>query len=181
MKKLIMPLMAGAALLSGCAGMNTDFDCNAEAHDKCMTMEQANKMAAGSTVRDDRVDVRAEKPVADTLPRLAPVPVSPSPLTGIQAASRDAGQHSARLSQETSGAPRLLPRRSDSSLLPRQSVSVEYTSTAQVYADTGVTPPVRVNPATARLWIAAWIDSDDVYHQPTVVSFVAAPDHWAGS
>lgn len=185
MNKLIMPLVAGVGLLSGCAGMNTDFDCNTVAHDKCMTMEQANQMAAGHTVSNDKVDVPAGKPdaSAETLPRLAPVPVSPSPLTGIQSASRDAGGHSARSSQ-AGGASRLLPRRSDTSpVLPssRPPFSPAYTSTSQVYADTGITPPVRVNPTSARLWIAAWIDSDDVYHQPSVVSFVAAPDHWAGS
>jgi len=181
MNRFFMPLLAGAALLSGCAGMNTDFDCNTVAHDKCMTMEQANQMAAGNTVSDDRADVPAGKPAADALPRLAPVPVSPSPLTGIQSASRDAGVRSASSSQATPGASRLLPRHNDTASSSRSTSSVEYISTAQVYADTGITPPVRVNPATARLWIAAWIDSDDVYHQPSVVSFVAAPDHWAGS
>lgn len=181
MNKLIMPLLAGAGLLSGCAGMNTDFDCNTVAHDKCMTMEQANQMAAGNTVSNDRAGVPAEKPAADALPRLAPVPVSPSPLTGIQSASRDAGVRSARSSQAVSGTSRLLPRHSEISSSSRSPSSVEYTSTAQVYADTGITPPVRISPTTARLWIAAWIDSDDVYHQPSVVSFVAAPDQWAGS
>lgn len=181
MNKLITPLLAGAALLSGCAGMNSDFDCNTVAHDKCMTMEQANQMAAGHTISNDGADVPAGKPVADALPRLAPVPVSPSPLTGIQAASRDAGVRSARASQTTFGASRLLPHHSVTASSSRPPLSPAYTSAAQVYADTGITPPVRVNPATARLWIAAWIDSDDVYHQPSVVSFVAAPDHWAGS
>lgn len=181
MNKFLMPLLAGIALLSGCAGMNTDFDCNTVAHDKCITMEQANQMAAGNTVSTDRADVPAGKPGADVLPRLAPVPVSPSPLTGIQSASRDAGVRSARSSQVSSDASSLLPHHSDIASSSRPASSVEYTSTAQVYADTGITPPVRVNPTTARLWIAAWIDSDDVYHQPSVVSFVAAPDHWAGS
>lgn len=47
MNKFIMPLLAGAGLLSGCAGMNSDFDCNTVAHDRCITMEQANQQAAG--------------------------------------------------------------------------------------------------------------------------------------
>ena len=184
MNKFLMPLLAGIGLLSGCAGMNTDFDCNTVAHDKCMTMEQANQMAAGNTVSNNRTDVPSGKPVADTLPRLAPVPVSPSPLTGIQLASRRSEVRTAVEPQATSGASRLLAHHgniSPASLSSRPSSSSAYTSTAQVYADTGITPPERVSPTTARLWIAAWIDSDDVYHQPSVVSFVAAQDHWAGS
>jgi conjugal transfer pilus assembly protein TraV len=179
MNKLILPLLAGAGLLSGCAGMNTEFDCNTVAHDQCMTMEQANQMAAGSTAGTEKAAAPAGKPAADVLPRLAPVPVSPSPLTGIQSASRDADLRSSRPTQGTHDHRHLLPH--SSTAASRPVTTPAYTSTAQIYADTGITPPVRVNPTTARLWIAAWIDSDDVYHQPAVVSFVAAPDHWAGS
>ncbi|ELY5940692.1 type IV conjugative transfer system lipoprotein TraV [Cronobacter malonaticus] len=181
MNKLILPLLAGAGLLSGCAGMNTEFDCNTVAHDQCMTMEQANQMAAGSTAGTEKAAAPAGKPAADALPRLAPVPVSPSPLTGIQSASRDVGLRAARPAQAGHERSHLLPRRSAAPSASRPVTTPAYTSTAQVYADTGITPPVRVNPTTARLWIAAWTDSDDVYHQPAVVSFVAAPDHWAGS
>ncbi|KGT87918.1 hypothetical protein NG99_22415 [Erwinia typographi] len=190
MNKLIMPLLAGAGLLSGCAGMNSDFDCNAVAHDRCITLEQANQQAAGNASRSATPDTRGDagkgEAAAEPLPRLAPVPVSPSPLTGIQAATRDAATGSRLL-------PASRPVRPDvgglavpshrlavspvSSVVPVISPATE----AQRYADTGVSQPVRVNPTTARLWIAGWIDSDDVLHQPSVVSFVVKPDHWAGS
>ncbi|WP_158784352.1 TraV family lipoprotein [Pantoea sp. BAV 3049] len=194
MNKFIMPLLAGAGLLSGCAGMNSDFDCNTVAHDRCITMEQANQQAAGRTSSSSAMsavdgDAGKTDAAAETLPRLAPVPVSPSPLTGIQAATRDAGVRSAR----TSGSPllpgnhpRATPRSSLLSPPVPASAPVVVPTTApateaQRYADTGVTQPVRVNPTTARLWIAGWIDRDDVMHQPSVVSFVVKPDHWAGS
>lgn len=195
MNKFIMPLLAGAGLLSGCAGMNSDFDCNTVAHDRCITMEQANQQAAGRSSSSpvmSGVDSDAGKTDAavETLPRLAPVPVSPSPLTGIQAATRDAGTRSVRTTTGSLLLPASRPVRPDvggpavPSLRPAVSPSLPTPSPvteAQRYADTGVSQPVRVNPTTARLWIAGWIDSDDVLHQPSVVSFVVKPDHWAGS
>ncbi|KAF1367083.1 type IV conjugative transfer system lipoprotein TraV [Yokenella regensburgei] len=195
MNKFIMPLLAGAGLLSGCAGMNSDFDCNTVAHDRCITMEQANQQAAGRSSSSpvmSGVDGDAGKTDAavETLPRLAPVPVSPSPLTGIQAATRDAGTRSVRTTTGSLLLPASRPVRPDvggpavpshrpavSPALPASSPVIE----VQRYADTGVSHPVRVNPTTARLWIAGWIDRDDVMHQPSVVSFVVKPDHWAGS
>lgn len=195
MNKFIMPLLAGAGLLSGCAGMNSDFDCNTVAHDRCITMEQANQQAAGSSPSSpvmSGVDGDAGKTDAavEALPRLAPVPVSPSPLTGIQAATRDAGTRSVRTTTGSLLLPASRPVRPDvggpavpshrpavSPALPASSPVTE----VQRYADTGVSQPVRVNPTTARLWIAGWIDRDDVMHQPSVVSFVVKPDHWAGS
>lgn len=191
MNKFIMPLLAGAGLLSGCAGMNSDFDCNTVAHDRCITMEQANQQAAGRT-SPSSVEGASGKTdaAAETLPRLAPVPVSPSPLTGIQAATRDAGTRSVRTTTGSLLLPASRPVRPDvggpavpshrpavSPALPASSPVTE----ARRYADTGVSQPVRVSPTTARLWIAGWIDRDDVMHQPSVVSFVVKPDHWVGS
>lgn len=182
MNKLLMPLLAGVGLLSGCAGMNSDFDCNTVAHDRCITMEQANQQAAGyassSATSGNTGESGKTAAAAETLPRLAPVPVSPSPLTGIQAATRDVGTRSVRTTTGSLLLPASRPAITPASrALP---VSLPVTE-ARRYADTGVTQPVRVNPTTARLWIAGWIDRDDVMHQPSVVSFVVKPDHWAGS
>lgn len=183
MNKLLMPLLAGVGLLSGCAGMNSDFDCNTVAHDRCITMEQANQQAAGHSSASSAMsgvdgDAGKGEAAAETLPRLAPVPVSPSPLTGIQAATRDAGTRSVR----TTTGSLLLPvsRPAITPASPALPVSSPVTE-ARRYADTGVSQPVRVNPTMARLWIAGWIDRDDVLHQPSVVSFVVKPDYWAGS
>lgn len=175
MKKFSISLLAGVCLLSGCAGMNSDFDCNAKAQDRCMTMEQANDQARQGT--GGQADNATVKPVAESLPRLAPVPVSPSPLTGIQAASHNT--ELSRTAASSYGKTRLL-HPSFSQSAPRV-LPAEQKAGAQRYADTGMSPAVRVSPTTARLWIAGWIDRDDVLHQPSVVSFVAAPDHWAGS
>ena len=190
-----MHLRSAGSLRPGGAEMNSDLDGKSGAQDRCTTMEQADQQAAGRSPSSPvmcGVDGDAGKTDAavETLPRLAPVPVSPSPLTGIQAATRDAGTRSVRTTTGSLLLPASRPVRPDvggpavpshrpavSPALPASSSVTE----VQRYADTGVSQPVRVNPTTARLWIAGWIDRDDVMHQPSVVSFVVKPDHWAGS
>lgn len=188
MQSSLLTVALCALTLTGCAGMNGEFGCNVKAEDRCMTMEEANTMAAtaGGRVQHSPVTQSAAPSV---LPRLAPVPVIPSPVTGIQAASRDAGVRSSVTSSHLLSSH---GRRASSSVSPAAArPAPSYTTpaptlptastAARAYADIGVTQPVRVNPTTARLWIAGWVDSDDVLHQPAVVSFVAAPDQWAGS
>ncbi len=43
-----------------------------------------------------------------------------------------------------------------------------------------VTPPrpLRTGEQTAALWIAPYIDNQDVYHQPSSVFFVIKPSAW---
>lgn len=61
---LFIPLL-GTLLLSGCAGTNSDFECDATTSDTCMTMEQANEKAK-------KLEQSSEaKPAAASLPRLA--------------------------------------------------------------------------------------------------------------
>ncbi|EKO4096058.1 type IV conjugative transfer system lipoprotein TraV [Salmonella enterica] len=38
--------------------------------------------------------------------------------------------------------------------------------------------PLRIGEQTAALWIAPYIDSQDVYHQPSAVFFVIKPSAW---
>ena len=68
MKKLL-----GAALLcsalTGCAGLNSDFDCNKTATDQCLTTGEANKLAAqGKSLDDLTAEKTAKKPAGETLP-----------------------------------------------------------------------------------------------------------------
>ncbi|HGW3168888.1 TPA: type IV conjugative transfer system lipoprotein TraV, partial [Klebsiella pneumoniae] len=65
MKELMLLIPLGSALLlTGCAGTETEFECNATTSDTCMTMEQANEKAK---TREEN----AAKPAAAGLPRLA--------------------------------------------------------------------------------------------------------------
>ncbi|WP_407261335.1 type IV conjugative transfer system lipoprotein TraV [Klebsiella pneumoniae] len=38
--------------------------------------------------------------------------------------------------------------------------------------------PLRKGEETTSLWIAPYVDSDDVYHQPATVLFVVKPSAW---
>jgi conjugal transfer pilus assembly protein TraV len=66
MKELMLLIPLGSALLlTGCAGTETEFQCNATTSDTCMTMEQANEKAK---LKEERSDA---KPAAAGLPQLA--------------------------------------------------------------------------------------------------------------
>lgn len=176
MNKLMMPLLAGVSLLSGCAGMNTNFDCNTVAHDRCMTMEQANLLAVSKIRNTSALKLSKKNQTAMPLPQLVATPLTPA---GNQTVMRDAGPRSLWTSRRREVPP--LPRADLSSIPSRLTPQAEHASDKVKYTDSSVTRPVRVAPVTSRLWIAGWIDSNDVYHHPSVLTFVITPDHWAGS
>lgn len=144
MKKYISFSLAAIILLSGCAGMNTDFDCDAEVHDQCLTMEDANQRAAGNTTETEK-----------SLPPTGPLSASLLPLL-----------------------PSSLPDLRSDLQIPGWRVARPPDSPVSMHVDTHAYR--RVSSTVARLWIAAWIDRDDVCHQPSVLSFAAVPDHWEG-
>ncbi|HGE6932707.1 type IV conjugative transfer system lipoprotein TraV [Enterobacter mori] len=133
MTKNLTAILTGICLLSGCTGMNTDFDCQSLAHDRCLTMEDANQLA-----------------------RNLPAEAVRKRETSIPAFS-------------------IMPSSKSSSLIRTLSAG-----TGGANIQTSARLPGRASPVIARLWIAAWVDDDDVFHAPSVVSFVAVPDHWIG-
>lgn len=64
MNILYLTPVALALLLSGCAGMKSEFDCSATASNSCMTMDEANNKARSATER-------SEATKQPSLPRLA--------------------------------------------------------------------------------------------------------------
>lgn len=67
--KRFLCLSVFCALLGGCAGSASEFECNATTSDRCMTMEQANEMARKKTEGDTR-----GKQAAGGLPALVELP-----------------------------------------------------------------------------------------------------------
>lgn len=124
MNKLIMPLLAGVVLLTGCAGAKSDFECNATSSDSCMTINAANNMA-----RQKAKEV-AVKPGAASLPAL----VKPGDV----------------------GFP-----------LTRTGPCVSF-----------LRVPLRTPELTATVWVAPWIDGQDYFHEPGLISFVVKPGEW---
>ncbi|HHH1368303.1 TPA: type IV conjugative transfer system lipoprotein TraV [Yersinia enterocolitica] len=182
-KTLLFPLMAMMPLLlTGCVGMNSDFTCNETVQDQCMTMEQANSKARYKQEGAGAVKGKPVSPVA--LPAVANPQPSPVPVT-----SRIAPVVNTSLLLKTPTVPatthapmnvvsQVTP--SVTAFRPGGAVTPGATHT-DTYSDIGMVPPVRQNASTSRLWVAAWVDEHDTYHQPSVVSFVVTPSHWAGA
>ena len=161
MKKLL-----GAALLcsalTGCAGLNSDFDCNKTATDQCLTTGEANRLAAqGKSLDDLTADKAAKKPAGETLPALRNQAPVVNPFRPVSVAAT--GTTTAR---PVASRPVTTPLASASHATP---VAV---NTA------GHVPAQRIPDATQRLWIAPWVDTDDNFHQPAVVEFVKNKSHW---
>ncbi|MFA7868042.1 type IV conjugative transfer system lipoprotein TraV, partial [Escherichia coli] len=149
---LFIPLL-GTLLLSGCAGTSTEFECNATTSDTCMTMEQANEKAK-------KLEQSSEaKPVAASLPRLAEGNFRTTSVQAVAATtpSRSRPAVTAHPEQKL-----LAPR-------PLFTAAREVKTVVPVSSVVPVTPPrpLRTGEQTAALWIAPYIDNQDVYHQPS--------------
>lgn len=159
------------AALTGCAGMNSDFDCNKTTTDQCLSMADASKLASKGRSLDD---LSAEK---DSSPKPAGEALATLPNT------RPAVSPDRKLSATTI-APR--PVMSTSAGVSGNAIRASYVpvkpSAAPVtpadYASAGRVNALRIPDATQRLWIAPWVDEQDSFHQPAVVEFVKKKSRW---
>ncbi|CAD6103383.1 conjugative transfer protein [Escherichia coli] len=156
---LFIPLL-GTLLLSGCAGTSTEFECNATTSDTCMTMEQANEKAKKLEA----------KPVAASLPRLADGNFRTTPVQAVATTTPSRSRPAVTALPEQK---LLAPR-------PLFTAAREVKTIVPVSSVAPVTPPrpLRTGEQTAALWIAPYIDNQDVYHQPSSVFFVIKPSAW---
>ncbi|TQN75876.1 UNVERIFIED_ORG: conjugal transfer pilus assembly protein TraV [Citrobacter freundii] len=206
MKKTTLLLAGSVLLLSGCAGVKSNFDCDASTSDTCMTMTKANQLAR------DKAAKQAGKPAAGGLPSLVnlPAPTNAQPVPVRSAISTSSPVPAAATpsvvspsTATTSWTQATAPVRSGGLLSPRPVAGTPVSTTASHPVLTS--PPVRtVTPVSApapscqtvrcdspgsvhpqrsqdriaTVWIAPWVDSDNVFHQPGRVSFVADPADW---
>ncbi|EDU9840500.1 type IV conjugative transfer system lipoprotein TraV [Salmonella enterica subsp. enterica] len=184
MKKITLLLAGSVLLLSGCAGVKSSFDCDATTSDTCMTMTKANQLAR------DKAAKQAGKQAAGGLPSLVnlppqtasqPVPAQSVIRTPSAAPSPSVGNPATVTAAPRPSAP--APVRSGGLLSPRPvadaPVSAPAPSCQTVRCDSpGSVHPQRTQDRIATVWIAPWVDSDNAFHQPGRVSFVAAPADW---
>ena len=188
MKELMLLIPLGSALLlTGCAGTESEFECNATTSDTCMTMEQANEKAKA------REESTSAKPAAAGLPRLAdgnfrtsspnsyPLPPQPN-LTRTRVAEDRDRARAVYLNNPTAkneAAYFDTEKRMQSLPVVKMSLPVVTSTFTSPSTLPGNYPrPLRKGEQTASLWIAPYVDSDDVYHQPTNVLFVVTPSVW---
>lgn len=156
--------------LAGCAGTASDFECNATTSDTCMTIEQANEKAK-------RLEESAVKPDAAALPRLAEgnfrtasaQPLTPSPVPAQSVASRSAPSGGSHFVANPFARP--VDVKPASKTAPVVAPQPTYESIVDPR-------PLRLGEKIAGLWIAPYIDTRDVYHQPGRVFFVVKPSAW---
>ncbi|HFU1934033.1 TPA: type IV conjugative transfer system lipoprotein TraV [Escherichia coli] len=130
----------------------------------CMTMEQANEKAK-------KLEQSSEaKPVAASLPRLAEGNFRTMPVQTVTATTPSGSRPAVTAHPEQK---LLAPR-------PLFTAAREVKTVVPVSSVAPVTPPrpLRTGEQTAALWIAPYIDNQDVYHQPSSVFFVIKPSAW---
>lgn len=167
-------LLGGALLcaaLTGCAGMNSDFDCNKTTTDQCLSMSDASRLAAKGRSLDDLTLEKNSNPKAAgealaTLPNSRPAvspdrkvsvaTLAPRPVLSAPAATPGSTLRASYIPVKTASAP----------VSPSE------------YASAGRVNALRIPDATQRLWIAPWVDEQDSFHQPAVVEFVKEKSRW---
>lgn len=188
MKELMLLIPLGSALLlTGCAGTETEFECNATTSDTCMTMEQANEKAKA------REESASAKPAAVGLPRLAdgnfrttspvlyPLPPQPDMTRAKMAEDKQRAQAAALNNPTDNNIKAYFETEKRMQSLPVVKLSlpvVTSTFTSPATPPGNYPRPLRKGEQTASLWIAPYIDAEDVYHQPTTVLFVVTPSAW---
>ena len=178
LKTLSGVLLCG--MLTGCAGMNSDFDCNKTATDQCLSMSDASHLAAkGKSLDDLTAGAQAvPKPAAESLgspantkPNVSPdrpisvANIAPRPIAGPAVGNGGSMLKGSAPANVTTATP--------------------YTPTSRPvtpvdYAGAGHVDAKRIPDATQRLWIAPWVDEQDSFHQPAVVEFVKNKSRWDG-
>lgn len=173
MKKILCAAVFCSAL-TGCAGMNSDFDCNKTTTDQCLTMTEANKLAAQGKSLDSLGKEPVKKSAGEPLPALSnskPV-VSASRPVSVAATGVAAKPIAPRPLYTPPATSTPGPIGSPVSATPR------VTQVPAKPNDAGRIEAQRIADVTQRLWIAPWVDTDDNLHQPAVVEFVKTKSHW---
>ena len=183
MKELMLLIPLGSALLlTGCAGTETEFECNATTSDTCMTMEQANEKAK---LKEERSDA---KPAAAGLPQLAegnfrttspgsyPLPPQPGFVQTKTTSVAPVNKSNSGLLNNTAAAAR--PVYTVNTVMPSVRPVTVSTLTSPPTVPGQYPRPLRKGEQITSLWVAPYIDTDDVYHQPATVLFVVTPSAW---
>ncbi|HAU5565829.1 TPA: type IV conjugative transfer system protein TraV [Serratia fonticola] len=167
MKKLFACALLCAAL-TGCAGMNSDFDCNKTATDQCLSMSEASKLASKGQSLDDLTAQKeaAPKPAAEALATPGNVKPAVNPYRPVSAATLTPRPVSGQTLSADSLRASTVPVRTAAPVVPGDD------------SGPGQVDVRRIPDATQRLWIAPWVDEQDSFHQPAVVEFVKQKSSW---
>lgn len=163
MKKI---LLLSVICLSGCAGMNSDFDCNKTATDQCLTMEQAQNLASkGQSLDDVNKEGVTGKKSATRMLSTAPLKNTPPVIN----------KYSSPINNEKVISKGALGAGNVGENINYNHVKVIIRSNPN---SAGSVDAIRYQDVTQRLWISPWVDKDDNFHQPSVIEFVHEKSRW---
>ncbi|WP_262216153.1 type IV conjugative transfer system lipoprotein TraV [Serratia ficaria] len=154
-KLLILAVITTAALMTGCAGMNSDFECNKTAGDACLTMTEANALARSGGSLDTLQNgekTTSKKPAGESLPMLNNAPPVLKPI------SAETAIHPA--SKAFVAKPINSPTNSQiiRNAVNRPVASSLSQSTSLTSNTAGAVNAYRVPDQTQRLWVAPYVD-----------------------
>ncbi|WP_334472480.1 type IV conjugative transfer system lipoprotein TraV [Arsenophonus sp. PmNCSU2021_1] len=164
-------LISGIVLLSGCAGMNSEFEFGKPAKDSGYWMSEADEMtdtASHSTAQHKGEVVKSAKGFNLSAYRLIQ-------LSNLQPAVTLLTERT----QSTNNALPL-PVKSFSSRWLTNNVTVQSSAVCPASPCQGETgTPSRQAERITRAWIAPYVSPDEVVHAGEVVYFVTTPSTWA--
>ncbi|CNL74533.1 type IV conjugative transfer system lipoprotein TraV [Yersinia enterocolitica] len=178
----LFPVLGSLFLLAGCAGVSGDFECNETTTDRCMTMDQANQKARMKTDSSKGKQGAAALPGLVNLPPQASAPVMSPPLPARPVITSPArASESKPVSHTTQN--RIFAASTIKPVAPAPVRTVMPVITAascpqQRCDNLGETRPQRSVDTMANVWVAPWVDANDVFHQPGRVSFVVDASRW---
>ncbi|WP_145573508.1 type IV conjugative transfer system lipoprotein TraV [Yersinia mollaretii] len=180
----LFPVLGSLFLLVGCAGVSGDFECNETTTDRCMTMDQANQKARMKTDSLKGKQGAAALPGLVNLPpqasRSAPVMSQPLPARPV-ITSPVRSSESKPVSNTTQNRMFAASTIKPVSPAPVRTVMPVITAPScpqQRCDNLGETRPQRSVETMANVWVAPWVDANDVFHQPGRVSFVVDASRW---
>lgn len=152
-KVKILYIIASAILLSGCAGMNSDFGCNqVQGLSSCTSMWTVNHMAnQGAFNNTTRVLTDPNGQVITTSTQQAAQTVSTNTSSAAVSSS------------------------SNSSTAPNGGTMGYMAPTPQPGK------PIRASESVQQIWIAPWVDTSGNFHDSDYIYHVINPGHWIGA
>lgn len=179
----VLLLACGAIALTGCAGTDSDFECNATTNDSCMTMDQANRKAHSVTNASAGKQAATVLPALVNPPQRITVPTAPPAKTRVATTATPVRPYAPvkpfaphPVSAAPVGTSRVIPA---APYAPAPLITASVTRcVSRACDDAGQIRAVRSTESTANLWIAPWVDTGDVLHQPGRVSFVVKDPQW---
>lgn len=186
-------LMMIPLLLTGCAGMNSDFEFSKPATDSGYWMQQADEMTGGSelsttptgkisgSVNSDKPDIRQYR-----LIKLDNIALPVKLVTAQHAANTSANPSKNTQSYAMAPRPVITPSgisESHSAITPvntRQSQSGVNTVCNQLRCYQETSAPFVTPDKVQRVWIAPYVSPDNNVHVGEIVYFVSENSHWYG-